>query len=91
LHYWADLAVVKLDEEISCGDIEHQVTAYDMPITALYPEGWNGNESSKVDEVPARKLRPNYDALGEYAIGVNAGRTLVRQVDAVYLDCAVAD
>lgn len=91
LPYWADLVVTKVEGEIACGDIEHQVAAYDMPIAAIYPEGWNGNKSSKVDEVPARKLRPNYDAIGEYAIGVNAGRTLVRQADGFYLDCAVAD
>lgn len=91
LPYWADLVVTKAEGEIACGDIEHQVAAYDMPIAAIYPEGWNGNKSSKVDEVPARKLRPNHDAIGEYAIGVNAGRTSVRQADGFYLDCAVAD
>ena len=91
LPYWTDLVVFQTHGEVSCGDIDHQMAAYDMPITALHPEGWNENENSDVVEVPARIIHPNYDAIGEYAIGVNDGRTLVRQADSVYLNCAVAD
>ncbi len=92
LPYWADLGVVKLDGGISCGDIEHQVAVYDIPITAFYPEGWKGKRpSGGRSEVPARRLHLNYDAIGEYAIGSNDGRTLVRGPDGIYLDCANAD
>jgi len=88
LPYWADLGVTKLDGEILCGNDEHP----DEPITAFYPEGWKGKRpGGGRGEVPARKLHLNYDAIGEYAIGSNDGRTLVRGTDGIYLDCANAD
>ena len=92
LPYWAELVLIKVRGAIPCGDIDHQMAVYDQPITAFYPEGWKGKRpSSGRGEMPARKLRLNYDAIGEYAIGSNNGRTLVRGADGVYLDCANAD
>jgi hypothetical protein len=92
LPYWADIKLFKVREVIQCGDLDHQIAAYDIPITAFYPEGWKGKRpSGGRSEVPARKLHLNYDAIGEYAIGSNAGRTLVRGADGIYLDCANAD
>ena len=92
LPYWADLILFKVRGEIQCGDLDHQIAAYDIPITAFYPEGWKGKRpSGGRSDVPARILHPSYDAIGEYAIGSNAGRTLVRGADGIYLDCANAD
>ena len=84
LPYWADLELFKVDGEIECGLGE--------TIRAYYPKGWKGKRPSSGErDVPALKLRPNHDAIGEYAIGSNLGRTLVRRADGVYLDCADAD
>jgi hypothetical protein len=92
LPYWADLELFKVRGKIQCGDLDHQIAAYDQPITAFYPDGWKGKRpSGGRSEVPARKLRLSYDAIGEYAIGSNAGRTLIRGADGIYLDCAGAD
>jgi len=92
LPYWADLELSKIRGEISCGDPDHQIVFFDQPISTFYPEGWKGKRpSSGKGEMPARKLRLNYDAIGEYAIGSNAGRTLVRGSDGIYLECASGD
>jgi hypothetical protein len=83
LPYWADLILIKASE-VQCEDDEHA----DEPIAAFYPEGWKGKRpSGGVGEVPARKLRPNYDAIGQQAIGKNYGWTLIRGADGVYLSC----
>ena len=81
LPFWVDLDVSKIGGEIPCGN-------HDEPIGAFYPEGWKGK---RPDEVSARKLRSNYDAIGEYAIGNNAGLTLFRGADGIYLNCAYVD
>jgi hypothetical protein len=92
LPYWADLMLIKVRGKIQCGDLDHQIAAYDIPITVFYPEGWKGKRpSSGRSEMPARELRVSYDAIGESAIGVNDGRTLVREANGTYLDCANAD
>jgi hypothetical protein len=84
LPYWADLLLIK-SSEIQCGDDEY----YAEP---TYPEGWKGKRpSGGVGEVPARKLRPSYDAIGQFAIGENYGWTLTRGADGVYFGCAGAD
>lgn len=84
LPYWADLLLIK-SSEIQCGDDEY----YAEP---TYPEGWKGKRpSGGRGEVPARKLRPSYDAIGQYAIGENYGWTLTRGADGVYFGCAGAD
>jgi len=89
LPFWADLEVVKLGGEMLwCGGYETP----DEPIVTFYPEGWEGkHQSSATGEVPARKLRPNYDAIGESMIGKNANRVLVRRSEGGYLDCAGSD
>jgi hypothetical protein len=89
LPFWADLEVVKIGGDMLwCGDDGNP----DEPIAAFYPEGWNGKRpSSSQSEVPARKLRPNYDAIGESRIGVNAVTVLVRRAEGGYLDCAGSD
>lgn len=92
LPYWAGLELIMVHGVIQCGDIDHQMAAYDQPISVFYPEGWKGKRpSTGRGEITARKLHLNYDAIGEYAIGSNAGRTLIRGNDGVYLDCANAD
>jgi hypothetical protein len=92
LPYWAKLKVIKVPGAIKCGDVDHQTAAYGQTITIYYPEGWRGKRpSSGRGEMPARKLYLNYDAIGEYAIGSNGGRTLVRRDSGVYWDCANAD
>lgn len=84
LPYWADLLLIK-SSEIQCGDDEY----YAEP---TYPEGWKGKRPSRgVGEVSARKLRPNYDAIGQFAIGTNYGWTLTRGADGAYFGCAGAD
>lgn len=89
LPFWADLEVVKLGGEMLwCGGNETP----DEPIATFYPEGWKEKrKSSATGEVPARKLRPNYDAIGESLIGTNAERILVRRAEGGYLDCAGSD
>jgi hypothetical protein len=85
LPYWADLELFKVSGEIQCGTPGET-------IRANYPRGWKGHRPGSGERaLPALRLRPNYDAIGEYAIGSNSGRTLVRRADAVYLDCADAD
>ena len=85
LPYWADLELFKVKRKIECGTAGETIRAY-------YPEAWRGKRPSSGErDIPALKLRPNYDAIGEYAIGSNLGRTLVRRADGVYLDCANAD
>jgi hypothetical protein len=85
LPYWADLLLIKSSEIHQCDDDEY----YAEP---TYPEGWKGKRpSGGVGEVPARKLRPSYDAIGQYAIGQNYGWTLTRGADGVYFGCAGAD
>ena len=85
LPLWADLQLFKVNGEIQCGSAGEKIRAY-------YPAGWKGKRPvSGEGELPATKIRPNYDAIGEYAIGSNLGRTLVRRADGVYLDCADAD
>ena len=92
LPYWADLVLVNLRGVVSCGDADHQKVFFDQPITTFYPEGWKGKRpSSGRGEMNAHKLRLNYDAIGEWAIGSNAGRTLIRGSDGVYLECASGD
>jgi hypothetical protein len=85
LPYWADLKLFKVSGEIECGTPGNTIRAY-------YPEGWKGKRPGSGErELPALKLRPKHDAIGEYAIGSNDGRTLFRRADGVYLDCADAD
>jgi hypothetical protein len=85
LPYWADLELLKIKGEIQCGAPGGTTRAY-------YPEGWKGGRPSDGErDLPALKLRPKHDAIGEYAIGSNLGRTLVRRPDGVYVDCANAD
>jgi hypothetical protein len=85
LPYWADLELFKINGEIKCGTPGETIRAY-------YPKGWKGKRpGSGEKDLPALKLRPNHDAIGEYAIGSNLGRTLVRRANGVYLDCANAD
>lgn len=86
LPYWAELKVIKTQGEMPCGNQDEIVR------TAFYPEGWKGRrQSNEAGEIHARILRLDYDAIGEYAIEVNDGSTLVRQADGGYLDCADAD
>ena len=85
LPYWADLELFMVDGEFQCGTADEKINAY-------YPEGSKRKRpASGVDELPATKLRLNYDAISENAIGTNFGRILVRRADGVYLDCADAD
>jgi len=84
LPFWADLGT-KLVGEIYCGD-------QGEPVAAIYPEGWKGKRpSSDRGVVPARKLRPNYDAIVESPIGKNFVSILIRGADGVYLDCSSGD
>ncbi len=64
-----------------------------MVLLAQILLAWSDPLPERVSKVAihARILRLDYDAIGEYAIGVNDGSTLVRQADGGYLDCADAD
>ena len=84
LPFWADLGADKIGGEMLwCGDDKQNET-----IVTFYPEGWKGKRS---DEIPARKLHPNYDSIGESLIGTNAVRVLVRRPEGGYLDCSGGD
>lgn len=85
LPYMADLELFKVNGDIECGTSGDTIRAY-------YSKRWKGIRPSNGEiDLPALKLRPKYDAIGEYAIGSNLGRTLVRRADGLYLDCADAD
>ncbi len=84
LPYWAELEVVKSQGAAACGDRRHR-NEDDAEVTAIYPEQWHGQAAAPGD---APVPHADYDAIAEYAIGSNLSRLLVRQPDAVYLDCA---
>lgn len=81
LPYWAELEVVQSHGAAACGDSRRR-NEDDAEVTAFYPEKWHGQAALPAAPETSR------DAIAEYALGSNLGRLLVRQPDAVYLDCA---
>jgi hypothetical protein len=84
LPYQTDLILFKAKGEFQCGSHE--------PIPVYYPEGWKGEKPpGSPSELPPQKIVMSHDGIGEYAIGSNVGRALIRRSDGIYLDCAEED
>jgi hypothetical protein len=83
LPYQNELILFKPKKHLQCGS--------DDPIPAYFPAKSAKNAISRIGTLPAQKILLNYDGIGEYAIGRNFGRTLIRRADQVYLDCADED
>jgi hypothetical protein len=84
LPYGAELEVVQSPGAAACGDSRRR-NEDDAEVTAIYPERWHGQAAAAGDAPPSHA---DYDAIAEHALGSNLSRLLVRQPDAVYLDCA---